>query len=272
MNFLKMKLAFNRVHLFEIEDQSWCPTFLRNGVTDFLQHIVQVFPLYRSIVPRLGRALNTSDQNHILDLCSGGTGPWLSLSKDLSKEKNRHSLAITLTDLYPNHSAFTNAQAQLPRNLSFLNIPVDAMHVPVELTGFRTLFSSFHHLNPHQAQALLQNAVDAKSGIAIFESTQRHPLSLAYMLFTPLFVIINTPFIRPFRWSRLFWTYIIPLIPFIVMFDGIVSCLRTYSTDELKTMTGNLTAPDYHWEIGLDRIGNLPIGVTYLIGIPVKPI
>ena len=32
-----------------------------------------------------------------------------------------------------------------------------------------------------------------------------------------------TPFVRPFRWSRLLFTYVIPLIPLLVLFDGTVS-------------------------------------------------
>ena len=262
--YLNQAFSLKRLHLFEFEDQKWCPKTVRDGVTDFLQHIVLVFALYRPITARLAKALTSSKQKNVVDLCSGGTGPWLFLSTELANQ----NLNVTLTDLYPNQSAFQKTKSLFPNNIDFLKIPVDAMKVPADLLGFRTLFSSFHHLTPNQAQALLQNAVDAKSGIAIFESTQRHPLSLLYMLFTPFLVLINTPFIRPFRWSRLFWTYIIPLIPLIVMFDGIISCLRTYNKDELKAITEKLTGPHYHWEIGVERIGKLPIGVTYLIGFP----
>ena len=113
--------------------------------------------------------------------------------------------------------------------------------------------------------------LDAKTGVAIFESTQRHPLMLLYMLITPILVWINTPFIRPFRWKRLFWTYVIPLTPLVVMFDGFVSCLRTYTVDELQTMVSKLnSSDDYKWEIGLQRIGFLPVGVTFLIGYPIS--
>lgn len=264
MNQFAQIFSLKRLHLFEIEDQKWCPKMIRDGVTDFLQHIVQVFALYRPISSRLANALNSSRQKNIIDLCSGGSGPW----KFLLKELENHNLKVTLTDLFPNHSAFQKTKSLYPQNVNFLKSPIDASKVPTELLGFRTLFSSFHHLTPKQAQEILQNAVDAKVGIAVFESTQRHPLSLLYMLFTPLLVLMYVPRIRPFRWSRLFWTYIIPLIPFIVMFDGIVSCLRTYNKDELKALTENLTGSPYHWEIGLEPIGKLPIGVTYLIGFP----
>lgn len=269
MSLFSSFFSFNRIHLFEIEDQSWLPKSLRNGVTDFLQHIVQVYSLYQPITNRLMKALHRSNQSNILDLCSGGNGPWVSLAKKLPDESNQ-KYSITLTDLYPNQFAIHRSNSLRYGNIKYLSASINALQVPKELKGFRTLFSSFHHLNPTQAQTVLKNAVEAKSGIAIFESTQRHPLSIIYMLFTPLIVLINTPFIRPFRWSRIFWTYFIPLIPLIVAFDGIISCLRTYSVEELKEMARKINAPNYHWEIGLEKIGFLPIGVTYLIGYEKK--
>jgi len=257
-----------RIHFFEIEDLAGCPKALRDGVTDFLQHIVCAYRLYRPITPLLARTLTKSGYSHIVDLCSGGAGPWLSIIEDLQKEIPNSSLLITLTDLYPNLAAFRQIRDRYPNCVSYCERPVDAAQVSADLTGFRTLFSSFHHLTPEQAQAVLQNAVNVRTGIAIFESTQRHPLLLLYMLFTPLLVWLNTPFIRPFCWGRLLWTYVIPLIPLIVMFDGIVSCLRTYTVDELKAMVVKLDAPDYKWEVGLERIWRLPVGVSYLIGCP----
>lgn len=256
-----------RIHFFEIEDQPWCPKVLRDGVTDFLQHIVYVYHLYKPVAARLADVLTQSTQCQVIDLCAGGAGPWLSLIDDLQQHIDR-PIQILLTDLYPNLAAFQTAQIRYPEHVSFIPNSVDATQVPENLKGFRTLFSSFHHLNPEQAQAVLQNAVDAKTGIAIFESTQRHPLLLLYMLITPLLVWLNTPFMRPFRWSRLFWTYVVPIIPFIVMFDGIVSCLRTYTPEELQSMVAALDAPGYEWDIGLQRIAGLPVGVTYLIGYP----
>lgn len=53
------------------------------------------------------------------------------------------------------------------------------------------------------------------------------------------------------------------------MFDGLVSCLRTYTPDELKELTQDLDkAADYTWDIGLEPLGSLPVGITYLIGYP----
>ena len=79
-----------------------------------------------------------------------------------------------------------------------------------------------------------------------------------------------TPFLRPFRWSRLLWTYLIPLVPVVTLFDGLVSCLRTYTVRELRELTERLDANDYHWEIGTVKGKTTPIPITYLIGVPIE--
>jgi hypothetical protein len=88
------------------------------------------------------------------------------------------------------------------------------------------------------------------------------------MFLTPLIVLLVTPMIRPFRWSRLFWTYAAPLVPLIVLWDGVVSCLRTYSPAELLELTEGLGGKGYLWESGEERQQRSPIPVTYLIGYP----
>ena len=42
-----------RIHLFEFEDQTWFPSFLRNYVTDFLQFLSNKAKVYESVVPEI---------------------------------------------------------------------------------------------------------------------------------------------------------------------------------------------------------------------------
>jgi hypothetical protein len=128
------------------------------------------------------------------------------------------------------------------------------------------MFTSFHHFSPDEARAILQNAVDAGEGIGIFEITRRAPSTIGLMFAWALMLFVSTPWIRPFRWSRFFWTYIVPVIPLVLLFDGVVSCLRTYSLQELYEIVEKLGANEYQWQIGEDASGKVPI--TYLIGMP----
>ncbi|MTW23024.1 class I SAM-dependent methyltransferase [Allochromatium palmeri] len=262
-----MWYIMRRLHLFELEDSPHLPSPIRNGITDFLEFAVVAPHLYAPIVPRLNHVFEHRQVRHIIDLCAGGGGPWKRLRNDLNGIRDGRT-RLQLTDLYPNVPALTKLKVGYGDQIDVVVESVSAMDVPTHLDGFRTLFSSFHHFRPAQARAILADAVEKGQGIAVFESTLRHPLLLLYMLLTPLLVLLATPFIRPFRWSRLFWTYLIPVIPFAVMFDGIVSCLRTYTVAELRDMTKDLGDGHYTWDIGLERIGPLPVGITYLIGYP----
>lgn len=252
-----------RLHLFELEDQPWFPKVFRDGITDFLQYAVVVGHLYRPVSKKLQARLE--GHNEVVDLCSGGGGPWEAKISYL----DRDDLKITLTDRYPNISTFQSLAERYENKISYSADSVCAMDVPDHLEGFRTMFSSFHHFRPEEGGKIIQNAIDDKKGIAIMESTQRHILLILYMLLTPVLVMVAMLFIRPVKPGNLFWTFIIPVIPLAVMFDGIVSCLRTYTPQELEAMVKGLNNHEtYDWEFGVETIGPLPVGVTYLIGTP----
>ena len=255
-----------RLHLMEIEDQKWCPRAIRDALTDFLQFNLARMQPYAAMTPKLLEALQRNGSPHVLDLCSGGGGPWLWLHPTLM-EKGM-TLSVCLTDKYPNIEAFERWSRQTQHAITFHPYPVDATRVPGELPGFRTMFTAFHHFRPAEASAILADAVRHRRSIGVFEATHRGVLFFLLMLTTPLHVMACMPFIRPFRWSRWLWTYLVPIVPLVIMFDGLVSCLRSYSVVELRTLTDGLKANDYHWDIGEVRNKWIPIPVTYLIGTP----
>ena len=255
-----------RIQFIELHEQPWFPPTLRNEITDALQYGSQYLKAYAPISDLLRRALDASGSCSVVDLCSGGGGPWLDLSRTLRGDTAAYR--IWLTDKFPNRVAFENAKATSANRVDFHGMPVDAMKVPVELVGFRTMFSSFHHFPPVHARAILQNTVNARQGIGIFEITSPTVSAVSMMFLWFLTPLIFTPSMRPFRWSRLFYTYVLPLIPLVLLFDGLVSCLRTYRTRELRGLVEELGATEYSWEIG-ERPGTFSgLPITYLIGYP----
>ncbi|NOT61867.1 MAG: class I SAM-dependent methyltransferase, partial [Acidobacteria bacterium] len=77
-----------------------------------------------------------------------------------------------------------------------------------------------------------------------------------------------TPFIRPFRWTRLLWTYLLPVVPLVVVFDGVVSVLRSYTVAELQAFAAELSGSGYEWDVGETAAQGWRAPVTYLIGYP----
>ena len=234
-------------------------------MTDFLRFLMETFAPYRGAAPLLARALEAVGETRIIDLCSGAGGPWLDLVRRIPAIGGPVP-RVLLTDWFPNQGAFARLQVASGGAIAGNGEPVSATAVPARLIGFRTLFTALHHFPPADAHAILADAVRARRGIAVFEVTGRTPLALLAMLFLPLMVLGYTPFIRPFRWSRLLWTYLVPVVPLAVWFDGTVSCLRTYTPEELGNLVKDLAG--YEWEIGTVRSAPLPSRVTYVVGVP----
>lgn len=257
-----------RVQLFELEDLPWFPRPVRDAGTDFLRFMLDLGDSYGPAAPLLAEVLRRSGSARIVDLCAGGGGPWRRMLAALEAHGARPK--VLLTDMYPNPDAVAGLPPEALRagRIAYHPAPVDALAVPPELEGLRTLFSAFHHFSPEQGRALLRDAVRQGAPIAIFEATQRTPASFLSILPAPLFVLLATPFIRPFRWSRLLLTYLVPAVPLMVLWDGVVSCLRSYSAAELRALVDGLPeAPAYDWQIGVAR-GRGPLPVTYMIGVP----
>jgi hypothetical protein len=256
----------HRVQFIELHEQPWFPSTVRHQITDALQFGLNLLKAYAPIASLLQSVLDATRSRSIVDLCSGGGGPWLGLSRKLRSDAQ--VFHILLTDKYPNLRAFQNVRAASENHIAFYPDSVDALKVPGELQGFRTMFTSFHHFPPEEARALLQNVVDAGESIGIFEITSRAPSTIALMFPWVLLLFVCTPWIRPFRWSRLLWTYLVPIIPLVLLFDGVMSCLRTYRPQELREIIQKLSGIEYQWEVGEHPNASGQAPITYLIGYP----
>lgn len=256
-----------RLHLFEIEDQTWCPASLRDAATDFLHLLLGLSNPYAVIVPRLQAGLAACGTRRIVDLAAGGSGPWPRLLPRLLADDG--SIELYLTDKFPNHRAFAAFARRFPERVTAVSTPVDARAVPAGLAGFRTLFTSFHHFPPQMAREVLADTVRKRQGIGLFEATKRSPAAIASILPAPLLALAAAPFIPPFRWSRLFWAYVVPALPVLIAWDGVVSCLRTYTPGELRELIASVPGSDtYRWQVGEEPNPRPIPPVTYAIGHP----
>ena len=254
-----------RLHLFELEDQRWFPAAWRNFMTDYLRHVEGVFGLHRHVLEPLSGALRDSGARRIVDLGSGAAGP---LEATLEHWPGESPAEVVLTDLFPNEETARRIEEDGKGRIRYWPAPVNMLAVPGELTGLRTIFNALHHFRPEEARAALADAVRARQPIAVFEVAERRAVAILPLVLVPLFVLVLTPFIKPFRWSRLFWTYLIPVLPPAILWDGVVSYLRAYTEDELLAMAKAVDAEGYRWTAGRSQAEKVPGAMTYLIGLP----
>jgi hypothetical protein len=257
----------NRRHWVELHELPSCPDFVRRLATDYLFTVSRVFGAHRPVVPRLARLLREADVHTIVDLCSGGGGPVVQAAEMLRAEGGLEDLELVLTDLYPNTAAFERIAGS--EHVRAEPAPVDARSIPRHLSGVRTLFDSFHHFRPEDARAILADARKSHAGILVVEGTERSVKGVVGLVIAaPLLVLLLTPLVRPFTWWRLLFTYVVPLAPLLAVFDGVVSCLRTYTPEELRALTRGLEDEDYAWDVGVDRVAGQPL--TWLTGTPLR--
>ena len=177
-----------RHHLCEIEDKLWCPDTFRNLITDILEFIVVSFRIYEPVIPLIKEVMRRMKTNQIIDLCSGGSGPWSQMQAQLQGEQE--FVSVTLTDKYPNIQAFEKIKERSNSKIQYISESVDATSVPVYLKGMRTIFSAFHHFEPDAARKILQNTVNSRSAIGIFEFSEKRLDKIPLALFLPLLVFL----------------------------------------------------------------------------------
>lgn len=257
-----------RLRLFEFEDLPWFPAVIRAGMMDYLRFMITALGTYRPVVPLLAEGLRRTGQTQLLELGAGAGGGTETVLAAL-RAQGHPAATVLLTDLYPQPAAWADLARRTAGAIAAEPAPVDARAVPEHLAGLRVIFSAFHHFPPAAAAALLRDAVRAGTGVGVFEGAGKHwgEVLLAWTAL-PAAQLLLTPFFRPFRLSRLVFTYLLPVIPLCTVWDGTVSLLRLYSPAELLALAA-LADPGgrYRWQAGKKSHWWGP-RVTYLVGWP----
>jgi len=187
----------------------------------------------------------------VVDFCAGAGGP----SPYIEHQINMRRLAVKkapinflLTDLHPHIDAWIPL-AERSDTLNFIPQPVDAASPPPSVISsgssgsdvtttssariLRTFYLSFHHFDDKAAQAILKSTLETSDAFAIIELMDRRLFSLLLLLLEPLLIYLVAPwwFVGDVRY--LFFTFVIPLLPILMGWDGIVSLLRTRTFDEI---------------------------------------
>ncbi len=254
---------------FEFEDQPWFPGYIRDSMTDYLRFLFRMLKLYYPVLPVLKDALTKSNTNKIIDLCSGSGGTIEIIYENL-KQTFDPETQITLSDFYPSESAYELLSKLTNGGITYVSNSVDACYVPSGLKGLRTIFSAFHHFDREKVSQVLKNAVDSEQGIAIFDGGNRSLwMVLLIVIAHPVLMFLFTPFIRPFRTLRVVFTYLFPIIPFCVIWDGIISIQRLYSPDEMLQIAKETDNHGYIWNSGRIK-SKFGLSIAYLTGYPKK--
>jgi hypothetical protein len=198
----------------------------------------------------------------ILELAAGSAEASVELVNEL--ERRGAAVSYVVCDKYPDLEAFRTASKMTQGRVTYIEQPVDALHIPGDLQGLRLLVEAFHHFRPEQAMRILRGAYDGGSPIAVFELTDRRLLrTLSVGLLCVLHMLILLPdILKIYSWRGALW--FLPAT-FALAWDGFVSCLRSYTLSELASMTRTLN-DGYRWQMGTLATAIPGEQITYLTG------
>jgi hypothetical protein len=267
--------AMKRVHVPEVEDMSWFPSRIREGMTN----LIVVFARKFGVVPVLGaltsRALNQSRLDRIVDLGSGSGGSMPEVIEAVRKDPATSHVELAMTDKFPNQGAIARFDDPSRPHVRYARESVDATDLATAPAGLKTMVNCFHHMRPPQARKILESAQRSRQPILIYEMADNAIPFGVWLAFLPLGLVIVflmalllTFSVRPMTLTQLAFTFVIPLIPLFYAWDGQASLPRIYTLGDLDELTGPLSSTDYTWEKGYALTDDGKKKGIYLLGMP----
>ena len=256
-----------RLHLFEFNESKWCPRFIRDSVVESLGLILRWGDIYQAAVPLFVLFCRQAKVGKILELASG-SGESAAILIDAMQELNEEPPRFILSDLFPNQRALEALTLHYPEIVRAVYEPLDALAVPAELEHDAVaVISSFHHFAPEQAATILADCVKKRTPLFVMEPFQRSMASFAPLLFWGLLAYLINPFLAGRdKLVKFLFTFGLPVLPFIGLWDGLVSMTRMHSKEELMALAKSLPG-GYHWEYHIVPYSTLG-RVTVLMGWP----
>lgn len=213
-----------RKQITQIINVGWFPKFLKTLIAEFLSWFVVKVNATKPFIPVIEDVLNKTNHNRIINI-EFNVGAGIETVKPFLKD----------------------------------DVTVDSIHI----TNFNTsekgvyLFvNSFHQLNSEKAKKILQDIVDSGNPVVVVEGNNDSLWQIVGMtVFVPLTVLLTAFFVKPFRISRIIFTYLIPILPIIIVIDGCIALLKLYNPTDLLELTSSLERNNYEWKAGKNDNG-----------------
>lgn len=201
----------------ELEDSPYFPAWLRNFQTEFIGFVVARFGVYKTFTDFM-RSLNLPEKP-MFDLCSGSGEPALTIFRESGCFSQ-----LTLSDKFPNEQAVPADRAV------YCPESTDVLEMAFGPQACYTMFNAFHHFSASDKRKIVRRLQASGANgffVELLEPTLICMLKVLFM--TTVGALLLTPFIRPFSFRRLLFTYILPVNIVTITYDGIVSVCKSVS-------------------------------------------
>jgi SAM-dependent methyltransferase len=222
----------------------WAPAWYHLYMRRYLVFYYRLFQYFKLWIPAISDFIEKTGSHSYLECCAG-SGEVLGLlvsrlPENLVRDKN-----FVLSDISPLPEFVEQVNAKPDSAIRYSEIPIDATRIPEKLDYPRIFINSFHHFPPETVSQIIDSSIQSKQGIIILEYVRHSVLGYLSMLSGSLMILVTLPFVVKPRDLPLMalLTYILPLFPLMFLWDGIVSCLRVYSAEELSALISEQKIP-----------------------------
>ncbi|KAG8531452.1 uncharacterized protein KY384_003081 [Bacidia gigantensis] len=217
--------------------------------------------------PSNGAALTSNMQYQGVDFIMTDLHPYIQAWRTASEASESSRLAYVPVSVDASRASKEVLQLAEPRRSSRRGQDASAQNV------FRLFSLAFHHFDDALATKILRNTINTSDGFAIFELQGRDAGNILTVLLLWPMLLLGSWWWFWGQWDQLFWTYVIPVVPFVIVYDGLISCLRTRREEEIFAL---LKKASEHVDGGLEgwnfeageETHTWPIGtMSYFVGI-----
>lgn len=148
-----------------------------------------------------------------------------------------------------NGAGFETLEPLLPPHVNIVKVPLE--RITLTEKGIYTFVNLFHQLSVHEARGLLKTISEADQSVLVLEGNNDSLWQVFGMtVIVPLTVLLTAPFVRPFRIERIIFSYLVPVLPIITLYDGFVALFKIYNPQDLMELVRTIDRPDYQWSAG----------------------
>ncbi len=249
-----------------VRTRRWCPRAIRDGWRAAVARALFPPSVHAAAASVLVRILRATGGRHIVDLEAGAGDVWHSLHPLLG----RHGLdvRVRLTDAQPDLRAFARVELAIQGRVSGEFRCISGTAVPADLHGLRTVLGILPLLSPERTRRFLVDAVARGEAIVLFAPQRRRASEIGRALGAALWAALALH--GPRTWSRVMWTYLVPVIPLLALGGTYAACRRAPRAGDLLALTGELDHVTWSWSVGTGG-GPRDDALAWLTGMPPAP-
>ena len=231
-----------RLQLFEFGDLENIPRVYHDFLREFMGFLYRNLHIHKLWLQEIN--LFIEQNNKIHDPCAGSGDVNYYIEKEIDENIDfQFILSDIMTDRVPRFAKTINSLKR--RRLTYLEYSLDLLKASDSVYP-KIFINAFHHFTPEQVKVILNQQAKKKQDMLILEYCQKTLMSYFSMIMGPFMSMILFPFIikKKDLISGFILTYIIPIIPFMLLWDGFISCFRTYSENDLMQVLNELEIKD----------------------------